>query len=369
MDYLTEEQAGALVDEYMAMEKPSRPTQDILNSNAVPRLHGFLVQPGKVSDSIYGGRVRFTTKEGNRFESNNPSLFTRDKTPLRIMARTDRISTHDIGRGTIPFKDQILAQNHDFMRRLVSPVLESSQFDVSGLGDTSVVIAAENLKTIPLEMVLRAYMAKSTTSTSLYQAWLKGATTFCGHPVSRAWIVNGKLDHIMDTPSTKAERDQSVEPSYFYERGLCTPDQYHEIHQSALAAFQKVSDFVEGKGLILVDTKTEHGLTKEGYLVSQDELFTMDSSRFWLRADYDAQLAQLARGEIQELNPKSFSKEFARGFSEGEKGYTNEQRKAISVRYIMGIQHLTGQPFKPDLRPRDERVIAGLEAIVRRLVA
>src|SRR3989344_7329065 len=134
------------------------------------------------------------------------------------MVRTDRISTHDINRGEIPFKDQILAVNHHAMRRLTQHVLGTSQFNVNGLSDTSVVIAAENLQTLPIEMVLRAYMAKSTTSTTLYQAWKKGETRFCGHPIGRNLLPNGRLPYVMDTPSTKSdEHDQSVPPTFFFE--------------------------------------------------------------------------------------------------------------------------------------------------------
>ncbi|MCK5025632.1 MAG: hypothetical protein KAS15_03525, partial [Nanoarchaeota archaeon] len=58
----------------------------------------------------------------------------------------------------------------------------------------------------------------------------------------------------------------------------------------------------------------------------------------------------------------------ARGFSKGDAGYTDEQRVKIAVRYIMGIQHLLGKKFEPDMRPRDERVITGLQTIVDNLV-
>ena len=126
---------------------------------------------------------------------------------------------------------------------------------------------------------------------------------------------------------------------------------------------------VKDKGLILVDTKTEHGITSNGHIVSQDELYTLDSSRYWLREDYLRQLVETIDGEREELDPKSYSKEFARGFSKGDQGYTDEQRRAIAVRYIMGIQNLTGQRFSPDMRSREERVISGLQTIVEQLAA
>jgi phosphoribosylaminoimidazole-succinocarboxamide synthase len=59
------------------------------------------VLKGKVSDSVFG-----------------EALTTTDGRGLRLMFRNNRISTHDVNRGAIPFKDQVLAINHDHMRRL-----------------------------------------------------------------------------------------------------------------------------------------------------------------------------------------------------------------------------------------------------------
>jgi len=122
------------------------------------------------------------------------------------------------------------------------------------------------------------------------------------------------------------------------------------------------------KGLIAVDAKTEHGRNHKGEIVAMDEIWTMDSSRFWLLGDYQEQWKRLKAGEISELNPVSYSKEFARGFSEGDKGYTDEQRALIAVRYIEGIQHLLNRKFEPDMKSRNEQVVYGLQTIVNEMV-
>ena len=368
--FLTQNQVRALVDQYIERERNAPSPQEILDSGIIPRLKGYIVRPGKVSDSIFGGSGDyFDKKSGNKVEFENPPLETKDGTPLRIMVRTQRISTHDINRGEIPFKDQILATNHNFMRRMLSDAMGTSQLEVDGLADNSIVIAAENLRQIPFENVLRAYMAKSTTSTSLYQHYIKGEREFCGHTLTGDLIPNGPLPYIMDTPSTKSdEHDESVSPRQLFASSICTPNQYTEIRNGSLVAFGMVSQFLRERGLIAVDTKTEHGITKNGKIVSQDEIWTMDSSRFWLLDDYDEQMAKLRRGEIQELNPKSYSKEFARGFSEGERGYSAEQRAQISVRYIEGLQHLLGRKFEPDTRSTEERIVSGLEKITYQLL-
>ena len=369
-EFLTEDGAREIVDKYMTLERVFNSTQEILDSGPVSRLRGYKVKPGKVSDSVFGGNGSYKIKNAagktEVVEFENPPLNTRDGIPLRIMVRTARISTHDITRGDIPFKDQILAANHNFMRRLLAPYIGTSQFDVPGLDDNAVVIAAEDLKTIMFENVIRAYMAKSSTSTSLYQHYIKGTRIFCGHLLPEGLFANGQLPYIMDTPSTKSdEHDESVSADALIERGICTTAQYMQISRASLVSFGVVSEFLRKKGLIAVDTKTEHGINRKGEIVGQDEIWTMDSSRFWIAKDYNEQLEKFLRGEIPEVNPRSYSKEFARGMSQGDEGYTGEQRALIAVRYIMGIQQLLGTRFEPDLRSRDERVISGLEAAVK----
>lgn len=369
-DLLPEDQALDLVYNYMTSEGKFSTTQELLDSGIIPALQGFTVQSGKVSDSIYGGKVAFTEKGGTVVEAENPRLVTRDGRPLRIMVRTQRISTHDINRGDIPFKDQILATNHNYMRRLVEPAIGTSQFEVPGLEDSDVVIAAENLQIIPVENIFRAYMATSSTSTSLYQAWKRGDSLFAGHILPEGLVANGPLPYVMDTPSTKSEdHDVTSSPEEMIRQGHVSPAQYTAVRNGGLIAFGMAAQFLRSKGIILVDTKFEHGINKDGKIVSQDEILTMDSSRFWLASDYDAQMKRFNFGELEELNPKSYSKEFARGFSEGEKGYTDEQRIAIAARYVIGIQELLGKRFEPDMRPRDERVVSGLRKIVENLAA
>ncbi len=345
---------------------------------AVSRLKGYHTRPGKVSDSIPGGRVEYLDKStGNMVEYENPPLVTKEGLasiaagiPIRPMVRTEKISTHDINRGEIPFKAQVLALNHNFMRRKLAPYIGTSQFDVEGLGDQSVVIGAEDLQQIGFENVLRAFMAKSSTSTSLYQHFIKGKREFCGHSLPDSLITNGPLPYVMDTPSTKSdEYDESIPAVVLFNNGICTPEQYQQIRNGSIFAFGIVSEFLRQKGLIAVDTKTEHGINSNGKIVSQDEIWTMDSSRFWLAEDYQEQIEKLKRGEISELNPRSYSKEFARDFSKGEKGYTDDQRIQIAVRYIEGIQQLTGKRFEPDMRPREERVANGLQTLVDTLAA
>ena len=141
---LDEQQIRELVVAHGATVNEGRPIKQLIEDGDIPRLNGSTVLEGKVSDSVFG-----------------PDLKSASGKPIRLMFRNNRISTHDVNRGAIPFKDQVLAFNHDHMLRLVKPVLGSSQFEIEGLSPSSTVIPAENLKLIQLENVLRLYMAES----------------------------------------------------------------------------------------------------------------------------------------------------------------------------------------------------------------
>jgi len=415
VEFLTKDEARRVVDRSMKSEKETH-LQTIVNEH--PLLKGRVVHRGKVSRSIHGGKGMFrrpiAEKDlyldllgGLNFEHGdvkvddndyveiryeNPPLKLQDGRFARIMVRGADISTHDIERGTIPFKDQVLAENHAAMLRIATPFIGTSQLDI-GLPSNAVVILSEQLKQIPFENVFRAFMAKSSTSTSLYAHYAKNGKRdeFCGHKLPPDLMVNGPLPYIMDTPSTKAiDHDESVSPQYLFDQGICTPEQYQQIRNGSLAAYGAIAQFLMRHGrtpvdftargklypdlmdkrdIIFVDTKFEHGINSRGQIVSQDEIATMDSSRYWLLKEYVIQFHKFWRREIEEIAPISYSKQFARDFSKGQEGYDDETRAKIAVRYIQGIQHLLGKRFKPDASSRDDRVMEGLEVAVKHLAA
>jgi hypothetical protein len=47
--------------------------------------------------------------------------------------------------------------------------------------------------------------------------------------------------------------------------------------------------------------------------------------------------------------------------------FSTEQSNEIAVRYIVGLQHLTGKTFEPDLRPRDQRIVESTNLILEAL--
>lgn len=349
---LDESEIRELVASYGARVNEGRGIRRLIEDGEIPRLSGATVLEGKVSDSVFSDGLR-----------------SRCGRPLRLMFRNNRISTHDVVRGAVPFKDQVLAFNHDHMLRLVRDVLGSSQFEVEGLSPSATVIPAENLDLIMLENVLRLYMAESSTSTSLYRHWLaakeagREVMRYAGHDLRVAELrPNGMLPYLLDTPSTKDKVDRTADARELIGAGVCTEAQYGQIRNASMMAFGVVSGRLRERGMVLVDTKTEHGVGADGRIVAADELYTMDSSRFWRLDDGGGLLTR-------DGAPVSFSKEFARGLA-GEKGrrFSAGQAGEIAVRYIQGLQHLTGEAFEPDLRPRDERVVDSTDRILDALL-
>ncbi len=349
---LDEVQIQELVADHGSTVNAGRSISELIADGEIPRLQGATVLEGKVSDSVFSDALRAKSGE-----------------PLRLMFRNNRISTHDVNRGAIPFKDQVLALNHDHMLKLVRGVLGSSQFEVPGLAASSTVIPSENLNVIPIENVLRLYNAESSTATSLYQYWLaakeEGLATmiYAGHELDvNALSANSQLPYLLDTPSTKAKVDKTTDAASLIDAGVCTAAQYAQIRNSSMMAFGIVSQYLMTRGMVLVDTKTEHGINSEGQIAAADELYTMDSSRFW-KLDDNGKL------EMRDGKPVSFSKEFARGMvTEHDQQFTEQQANEIAVRYIVGLQHLSGQEFVPDLRPRDQRIVESTELILNALI-
>ena len=53
---------------------------------------------------------------------------------------------------------------------------------------------------------------------------------------------------------------------------------------------------------------------------------------------------------------------------EQEQQFSKEQANEIAVRYIHGLQHLTGESFTPDLRTRDQRIVESVDLILDTLL-
>ena len=109
-------------------------------------------------------------------------------------------------------------------------------------------------------------------------------------------------------------------------------------------------------GLILVDTKYEFGIYEDELIVI-DEIHTPDSSRFWVKSEYEE---RFNAGESQKMLDKENIRQWliSKGFSgEGTPPELDDDiRILLSEKYIELYKILTGEDFKPSVGAVDTRI-------------
>lgn len=257
----------------------------------------------------------------------------------RIMVTTDRQSAFDKIVCLTPCKGRLLNMLSKFWFEKTADIAPNHMLAVP---HPNVMICKE-CQPIPIEMVLRAYITGST-STSLWMNYFQKTGVYDYPSLPEGLLKNQKLPEIVFTPTTKAsgaQHDEILSPRQAINRfGKI----YHQLEEVPKALFKKGSQIYEEVGLILVDTKFEFGFDKEGKLTLIDELFTPDSSRIWLRKTYKE---RFNRGE----EPEGLDKEFLRlwlksqGFSgEGPVPKVPEEiTLRLAVLYAEPYKRLTGE--------------------------
>jgi phosphoribosylaminoimidazole-succinocarboxamide synthase len=195
----------------------------------------------------------------------------------------------------------------------------------------------------PVELVVRGYLTGSAWRD--YQA---------GRPVSGIRLPSGlryceAFPAPLITPSTKeaSGHDLPMSPEEIVSSGRVDADLWAEIEKAALALFRRGQELAAARGLILVDTKYEFGLSNGALLVA-DEIHTPDSSRYWYAADYPRRFASGL--EQHELDKETFRRWLVdRGFSgDGEApAITDDVRIQTAVRYAQAYEAITGEIFQP----------------------
>jgi phosphoribosylaminoimidazole-succinocarboxamide synthase len=214
------------------------------------------------------------------------------------------------------------------------------------------VLVAEECTPLPVEMVVRAYLT-GTTSTSIWVHYARGEREFCGHRLPEGLRQHERLPAPIITPSTKAEKgghDVSASRAEILRLSGMAASDFDRAAALALALFERGQQLCAERGLILVDTKYEFGRARDGRILLIDEIHTPDSSRFWYASSYDE---RFARGEA----PESFDKEFLRRHL-AERGFrgdgpiptiSDDIRVEAARRYLQAIERITGAPFVPNL--------------------
>ncbi len=265
----------------------------------------------------------------------------------RILISSDRISAFDRILAAIPFKGQVLTQ---VARYWFDSTADLCPNHVLSYPDPNVVIG-QRLTILPVEIVVRGYLAGST-STSVLTQYRKGARAMYGHVLPDGLRDNQALPAAIITPTSKAfdgAHDAPLTAAEIVEQGLLTAAQWEDVSAKALALFARGQKMAAERGLILVDTKYEFGTDALGNILLGDEIHTPDSSRFWIADGYETAFAAGTR-------PPSFDKDVIRAwvvarcdpYSDPIPQIPAAMIAATSQVYIDAFEAITGRTFVPD---------------------
>ncbi len=277
----------------------------------------------------------------------------------RILIATDRLSAFDRILAAIPYKGQVLTQTARFWFERTADICPNWALDYP---DPNVVIG-QRLAILPVEFVVRGYLA-GTTNTSILTQYRAGRRDMYGMRFADGMRDNQRLPAPIVTPTSKADaggHDKPLAAAEIVARRLMTPAQWDQVSAYALALFARGQAMMQERGLILVDTKYEFGTAPDGTIVLADEIHTPDSSRFWTASSYPS---RFERGEA----PESFDKDFVRAWVAARCDPYRDEIPEIpralieqtSQRYIEAFETITGQRFVPPPGDPAERIRANL---------
>jgi phosphoribosylaminoimidazole-succinocarboxamide synthase len=195
-----------------------------------------------------------------------------------LMIATDRLSAFDvILDDPIPAKGQILTAISNFWFETLKDVVPNhltgdKPEDVVSAEDLPQVegraVVAKRLKAVPIEAVVRGYLAGSG-----WKEYQKSGTV-CGIALPAGLQESSKLPEPIFTPSTKAavgDHDENI--SYAQCEAIVGAELAAKV-RTAILLYKTAAEFAAKRGIIICDTKFEFGLDEDGTLVLMDEALT-----------------------------------------------------------------------------------------------
>lgn len=262
----------------------------------------------------------------------------------RILISTDRLSAFDRAIASIPLKGQVLTQTARYWFEHTSDICPNHVLEYP---DPNVVVG-KRLEILPVEMVVRGYLA-GTTGTSILTMYKQGRRDMYGMTLPDGLRDNQALPQPILTPTSKAfdgGHDEPLSPAQIVGSGLLTQAQWDELAAFSLALFARGQQKAQDRGLILADTKYEFGLDADGRILLADEIHTPDSSRYWFAESYPERFEAGGR-------PESFDKDFVRSwvvercdpYTQDLPQIPQELIDQTSSVYVRAYETITGQAF------------------------
>jgi phosphoribosylaminoimidazole-succinocarboxamide synthase len=312
---------------------------DVKSSTYIPKIFTGLTQTfdstdivlkpknGTTSVTKYVGKVRDRYNDGKNV----------------ILVTTDRLTAFDRPLAKIPFKGAVLNLVSKWWFEETSHIIPNHVLSVPHPNVTIGVAA----KPFPIEFVVRGYITGSS-GTSMWTHYQNGVRDYCGIHLPEGLVQHQKLWKNLITPTTKSDtHDELISPQQIVDRGYMTQEEWDYCSRKALELFDFAQNVALKHGLILVDTKMEMGRAPNGDIILIDEIFTPDSSRYWIASSYEVAMQQ---GK----SPQNIDKEFVRlWFKDHCDPYKDEVLPEapkdiiaeLSRRYIMLYELITGLDF------------------------
>ena len=291
-------------------------------------------------------------------------IYALDRDRLLLVA-SDRISAFDVVLATtIPDKGRVLTGLSRYWFDETRSIVPNHLLDVSVddlatdtfPGDVAElrgrVMVCRRANVLPIEMVLRGYLAGSG-----WKDYLQTGAV-CGVPLPAGLRESERLPGPIFTPATKAqagEHDVNIDfesmvrlladwaPSSGDDRlgDAAARELAIRAREVATRLYDAGARRCEAAGIVLADTKFELGLA-DGELLLVDEVLTPDSSRFW-----DAEAFEPGRPQA------SYDKQFVRDWLERQSWdktppgpeLPDEVVAGTRARYVEAFERITGASF------------------------
>ncbi|MDX9791125.1 MAG: phosphoribosylaminoimidazolesuccinocarboxamide synthase [Candidatus Kapaibacterium sp.] len=215
-----------------------------------------------------------------------------------LFVASDRISAFDVIMDrTVPDKGKILTSISKYWFDCTSHIIEN-HFISSNVDDYPDYLhqhkqmlqgrsmLVKKAKPLPVEFVVRGYVAGSSWKEYLEKK------TICGIRLPDGLQEFSKLDKPIFTPATKAETGHDENIDFDTAADLLGKETADYLMNISIQLYSFAHDLLEKKGIILADTKFEFGINSEGKYILIDEALTPDSSRFWLKSNYQPGVEQ-----------------------------------------------------------------------------
>lgn len=216
-------------------------------------------------------------------------IINQNGSKYRLIVTTDRQSINAKPVCTIPGKGQTSNIISAYWFNLTKDIIANHLIDIP---HPNILFAKQAKKVIPVEVIVRRYLAKGSTPTSIYYNYFeKGRREIYGIKFPDDLFANQELPMgTIITPTTKAPDGNDQELSDFQTQNILDQQvgrgSWDMIKSVAYRIFEKARQHCLDRGIIIADTKFEFGVDENDNVMLIDEILTPECSRLWIAETY-----------------------------------------------------------------------------------